>query len=66
MLEKNGYILDTNTRRSYRKKKYLEIVKAEIFYEYSREEYMQCKDPWELKWEEFGKWCEENNVQRAI
>lgn len=66
VLEKNGYILDTNTRRSYRKKKYLKIVKAEIFYEYSREEYMQCKDPWELKWEEFGKWCKENNVQRAI
>lgn len=66
VLEKNGYILDTNTRRSYKKKKYFETVQAEVFYEYSLEEYLQVESPWELKWDEFGKWCEERNVKRCI
>lgn len=64
VLVKNGYILDTNTRKSYKKEKYLKALKAEIFYEYALEEYLQVDSPWELKWEEFGKWCEERNVQR--
>ena len=64
VLVKNGYILDTNTRKSYKKEKYLKAMKAEIFYEYSLEEYLQVDSPWELKWEEFGKWCEERKVQR--
>lgn len=64
VLIKNGYILDTNARRSYKKNTYLEALKAEIFYEYSLEEYLRVDEPWELKWDEFGKWCEERNVQR--
>ena len=66
VLVKNGYILDTNTRKSYKKRKYLKAMQAEIFYEYSLEEYLSYKNPWELKWDEFGTWCEERNVQRCI
>ena len=65
VLVKNGYILDTNTRRSYKRKKYLKAMQAEIFYEYSLEEYSRVDTPWELKWDEFGIWCEERNVQRC-
>jgi len=64
VLVKNGYILDTNTRKSYKKEKYLKALNAEIFYEYSLEEYLLVETPWDLKWDEFGKWCEERNVQR--
>ena len=65
VLVKNGYILDTNTRRSYKRKKYLKAMQAEIFYEYSLEEYFHVDTPWDLKWDEFGTWCEERNVQRC-
>lgn len=64
VLVRNGYILDTNTRKSYKKEKYLKALKAEIFYEYSLDEYLIVETPWDLKWDEFGKWCEERNVQR--
>ena len=53
-----------NTRKSYKKERYLKSLQAEIFYEYSLEEYLQVNSPWELKWGEFGKWCEEQKVQR--
>lgn len=64
VIERNGFILDTNTRKCYNKDAYLKAQQAEIFYEYSLEEYLQVDSPWELKWREFGKWCEERNVQR--
>ena len=64
VIEKNGFILDTNTRKCYNKDQYLKAQKAEIFYEYSLEQYHSVETPWDLKWEEFGKWCEARNVQR--
>ena len=65
VIEKNGIILDTNTRRSYKKEKYLIAQKAEIFKEYSLDEYRKVISPWELDWEQFGKWCEERKVSRC-
>lgn len=65
VIERNGLILDTNTRRCYNKTKYLKAHKAEIFKEYVLEEYKKVKTPWELKWDEFGDWCEVHNVQRC-
>ncbi len=65
VLIKNGYVLDTNTRKSYKKETYLKAMQAEIFYEYSLEEYLLVDNPWDLKWNEFGSWCEERNIQRC-
>ena len=64
VLVRNGYILDTNTRRSYKKDQYLKVLKAEIFYEYTLREYKSVMEPWNLKWKEFGIWCDDRGVRR--
>ena len=64
VIERNGLILDTNTRKCYNKTQYLKVEKAEIFYEYSLGEDRQVKSAWELKWKQFGDWCKARNVQR--
>ena len=43
VIEKEGRILDTNTRKSYNKVKYLNAQKAEIFKEYVLEEYQKVE-----------------------
>lgn len=65
VLEENGRIFDTNTRRSYPRDVYLEVQKVEIFKEYHRNEYRKVVSPFDLPWEEFGKWCEERGVERC-
>lgn len=65
VLEKNGIILDTNTRKSYNKTEYLNAQNAEIFKEFVLEEYSKVKTPWDLAWDEFGEWCKVRNVKRC-
>ena len=65
VLEKNGIILDTNTRKSYNKTEYLNTQNAEIFREFVLEEYSKVKTPWDLAWDDFGEWCKVRNVKRC-
>lgn len=65
VLEENGRIFDTNTRISYPRTVYLEAQKAEIFKEYNCDEYRNVFSPFDLAWEDFGRWCEERGTKRC-
>ena len=66
VIEKNGFIYDTNLRRTFSKDKYLKISLAEIYREYSLEEYQNLKAVHQLDWDDFGKWCMDRNAERNI
>lgn len=70
VIVRNDKIYDSNLRRTYNREEYLKAYRAEIFKEYSIEEYMNKsnlkKEQFDfLDWEEFGKWCEEKNIVRS-
>lgn len=64
-------IYDTNARKTYNREKYFKAFNAEIFKEYTIDQYLNNNDPYKvpgsefLDWEEFGKWCEEKGAQRT-
>lgn len=67
VLQKNNCIYDTNFRRTYKRDKYLKAFGAEIFKEYSLEEYIiqNRKSPSDfLDWEEFENWCKSRGANR--
>ena len=65
VLAKDGYIYDTNQRKTYSIKEYFEIQNAELFKEYSFQDYINAKHFDNLDWDEFGKWCESRNALRT-
>lgn len=67
VLQKNNCIYDTNFRRTYKRDKYLRAFDAEIFKEYSLEEYIiqNRKSPSDfLDWGEFENWCKTRGAIR--
>lgn len=67
VLQKNNCIYDTNFRRTYKRDKYLRAFDAEIFKEYSLEEYIiqNRKSPSDfLDWGEFENWCKSRGANR--
>lgn len=71
VLQKNNRIYDSNLRRTFKREKYMEAFEAKVFKEYSINEYLNSKVNFDsnrftfLDWEEFGKWCEKQNVVRS-
>lgn len=62
-------IYDTNFRRTYNREEYLKAFKAEVFKEYSIEEYLNKANLQQtyftfLDWEEFGEWCKVRDAER--
>lgn len=64
VLEKNGWIYDTNHRRTYKKEKYLKAQEAKVFKEIPIQVYQKVSDFNQLGWEDFGKWCQERSIIR--
>ena len=67
ILRKGEYIYDSNLRRTYESKKYLEAFDAQIFKEFSigeKNKYLES-DAYEINWREFGIWCKERGILRA-
>ena len=68
---RNGKIYDSNLRRTFNYDKYFNAFNAEIFKEYSIEDYLTKENLSHdscfshLEWKAFGKWCRENNVIRS-
>ena len=70
VITRKNKIYDSNLRRTYDREKYLKAFNAEVFKEYSIDEYLnkanlQKSDFDFLDWEEFGKWCEARGVIRS-
>lgn len=72
VIARGNNIYDSNLRRTYNREEYLRAFKAEVFKEYSIEEYFSKANLQQtyyefvnLKWEEFGKWCETKNAVRS-
>ena len=63
ILEKNGFIYDTNTRKTYSKKTYFKARRCTVFREFPLDAYGKGDFLWD-DWEEFGRWCKEHNVSR--
>ena len=49
VIEKNGFIYDTNTRRTYSKEKYFYANQVEVFKEYSINDYMSVENHTQLE-----------------
>lgn len=69
VIVRNDKIYDSNLRRTYNREEYLKAFKAEVFKEYSIEEYMSKANTQQtyftfLDWEEFGEWCKVRNAVR--
>lgn len=69
VIVRNDQIYDSNLRRTYNREEYLKAFKAEVFKEYSIEEYMSKANMQQtyftfLDWEEFGEWCKVRNAVR--
>lgn len=69
VIARNNKIYDSNFRRTYNREEYLKVFKAEIFKEYSIEEYMNKANLQQTyfnfwDWEEFGEWCKVRNAVR--
>lgn len=69
VIVKNNKIYDSNLRRTYSYEEYFKAYKAEVFKEYSIEEYMNkanLQKPYFafLDWEEFGEWCKARKAVR--
>ena len=70
VLQKDNRIYDSNLRRTFKREKYMEAFEVKVFREYSISEYLNKvnldSDKFTfLDWEEFGKWCEKQNVVRS-
>lgn len=71
VLCRKNKIYDSNLRKTYDKKRYLKAFKAEVFKEYTIDQYLENENQYGtskakfLDWEEFGKWCEERGTQRT-
>lgn len=69
VIVRDDKIYDSNLRRTYNREEYLKAFKAEVFKEYSIEEYMSKANMQQtyftfLDWEEFGEWCKVRNAVR--
>ena len=69
VLVKNNKIYDSNLRRTYNREKYLKSLNAEVFKEYSMDEYLNDFNIQQtyfsfLDWEEFDTWCKQRNAIR--
>ena len=63
VITKGGYIYDSNRRRTYKVEEYLELAQAEIYREFSIEEYSQDKYVFLKEYlDEFEQWCNTRNV----
>lgn len=64
VLEKDGWIYDSNHRRTYKKEKYFQAQKAELYKEFPLEVYNASYDFEQLGWIEFGEWCNRRGAIR--
>lgn len=69
VLVKDDKIYDSNLRRTYDREAYLKAFNAEVFKEYSIDEYINDDFRKQkyfdfLDWDEFGNWCKERGVIR--
>lgn len=70
VISRNDEIYDSNLRRTFNREEYLKAFNAEIFKEYSLEEYSDKENLPQscfvyLDWEQFGEWCVEHNAVRS-
>lgn len=61
IIEKNGFVFDTNRRRTYNLKDYADFYNLIIFKTWTYDEYSQTNFRSNLK-ESFSNWCIKNNV----
>ena len=66
VLRKGNWIYDSNLRRTYKAKLYIECYQAEIFKEFEINEYMDSEYMSEIWNGEFKTWCDEKGIKRAI
>lgn len=69
VIVRNDKVYDSNLRRTYGREEYLRAFNAEVFKEYSINEYLNKENLHQshftfLDWEEFGEWCKERNAVR--
>ena len=64
ILEKNGYVYDTSTKKTYPASQYYKALNAVRYRSFTIKEYSN-KNFFEKYWYAFGKWCLQNKVVRG-